>query len=310
MSTRAANIQSFLRALRTPALRKLWAIVASNDDIVIKAVGPGSAVALSATLRANSIQDLLTIFPQAWLLNSGDLANAVGDGLVVLLEERPSQTLYFRDDFLVDQFTGNLEWSSAGIGAAAVTQAVPSGAVTEGAAGVVAVSCGTTATGAVLYRQGVGSIPLAFGATDLFMRMRMGSTSFVTTEEYNAKFGLGNQGAAANAVITTGVYFDLDITNSLNWRANVIVNSVVVGTVVTDVVASAKWNNFRIQISADGRDCFFFIDDAQVAYIRNDEVMTETGARVGPMVQVLKRTGTSARTIYIDLCEFTKDLAR
>jgi hypothetical protein len=259
-------------------------------------------------LKAKDLVDLLTVFPASWLRNSQNLLSHIQEGNITLIQQSsPAQALLLHDDFLVDQFIGNGNWTATGAGTGAAAQAVTTGSFLAGAMGVVGFTTGTTATGSVLFRQGVGALPMGSGGSDLLMRARAGSATIGSTEEVNLKLGFGSQATAVDPAY--GAYFELDPTVSPNWKCVVRHNSVLIGS-VAGPVAVAAWNNYRVQISPKGDNFYFLIDDVVVAHIPCGATIAEDTSRFGPMMQIVKRTGTAQRFAYLDLVELSKDTTR
>lgn len=236
----------------------------------------------------------------------------VSDGQVLAaIPFAQKYVLGFHDDFLCDAFPGNGNWSSVGVGTGAAVAAVTSGAtLTAGAHGVVGLTTGTTATGSALLRQGTVAFPVGFGALDVEFRLRL-TTSFPDgAERWLTRIGLGNHGAPATP-ITVGAAFVYDPDQSPNWILEVVLNGSTVKVVTSEAAVGGRWLRMRVQVSGDGQQTSFFIDDRPMGIIPMPSVtLDETVHRWGPYAQVTKTLGLTARSALLDSCWLQKQVYR
>jgi hypothetical protein len=251
------------------------------------------------------------------IVDANDTPEVVAQNLVTdgqILAASPFAQKYvlgFYDDFLCDAFPGNGNWTSAGVGTGAATAAVVTGVtLKDGAHGVVGLTTGTTATGSSLLRQGTVAFPVGFGALDTEFRFRLTTSLPDGVERWLTRVGLGNHGAPATA-ITVGAAFLYDPDQSPNWILEVILNGSTVRVVTPEVAVAGRWLRMRIQVSGDGKQASFFMDDRPLGIVPMPAVtLDETVHRWGPYVQITKTLGLTTRSVFLDSCWLQKQVYR
>jgi len=233
----------------------------------------------------------------------------VPDVLEVPTFDSLTNVVRLEDDFLCDSFPGQSNWTAAGLGGAVVA-AVTASTVLAGAAGVIGMAVTTNAS-AALYRQGMASVSLGFGALSTEMRTRLSTTLPTVDENFTVKLGMGNQTAANGApTIGVGLLLDTSISPSF-WVAERAFGGSTIQQITTIPVVAGAWIRIRFAIDKDGNRCTILFDDVPVWDVDlSDVVKDEATVRFGPYWQIIKTAGTLQRNLFIDYISMTKVINR
>lgn len=179
-----------------------------------------------------------------------------------------------------------------------------------GRPGALVLSLGTTATG-----QARCGIPVSGSTANILLNK--GVWYFATGLQYqtlvsdsvnrfSSLVGFADSGTTTLSV--DGVYFRyIDNEFSGNWQAITISNGVqsILNTGI--LVAANTWYDLEILIETEIPRATFFIN--KVAFAINSNIPTQAGRQLTFLINFLKLSGTTNRTIFLDYCQLSWDIA-
>ena len=118
-------------------------------------------------------------------------------------------------------------------------------------------------------------------------------TLATVAQDYRARFGL----VSAMASPVSGVYFEYDRGNSVNWRGCCTESSTTTRTSGTNVSVDANtWQKLTFVMNAAGSSCEFFVGSTSIGTVTANIPNTAVTMRHG----IQKIAGTTARSVQTD----------
>jgi hypothetical protein len=215
----------------------------------------------------------------------------------------PSRESYLFDDFngAVTPFADTSGWNIVAAGTGAAVSAVGAAQGTFGDFGVIQLSSGTTAAGALLYQKQING--MYFGLGNFYYEWRISvPTLSVTGQLFSVNLGFGNASTAAG-LPTNGIYFTIPLANP-GTALSVVTTKAGVSTTTptTQTLAANTYYRLGLLVNAAANSVIAYVNDIAVTPSITTNIPNTTSNTCGPFVQIIKSTGTTARTVAVDYC--------
>ncbi len=216
----------------------------------------------------------------------------------------PSREIFFYDDFLGttgQAVTGVVRYADTIWGASTVgggTINTPPAVTTANDFGVLQLQTSNNGDGSIVYKQNTCTV---FGRGTCVAETRVSfATLGVGTQQYTFRIGFGDT-TTTTADFTDGVYFEYANGISGNfWRCRTVNNTASTTVVTTSAIAGATYYRLRIEVNAAGTEAKFYVNGALVATITTNIPVTASTRVCGPIMQMGKSAGATARTTNVD----------
>jgi hypothetical protein len=210
---------------------------------------------------------------------------------------------YFFEDFLADTYSSNGWISSLGGGTITQVTTYPNRTNQQG---VLALSTGTSATGAPQIRLGLSNAGALYLGNGVFTMERFVNIETLSdaTQEF---FSIVGATTNANFNGTGGVYFLYDrstINNSIygagsvNWKCVTRLTGLTTTVTTTSIpITAGAWVKLTIIVNANATSVQFLINNTLVA-----THTTNIPTLITPRIAHVKTVGTTARVLFVDYC--------
>jgi hypothetical protein len=209
--------------------------------------------------------------------------------------------IYF-NDFHSNGPDGFIAFSAVGTGATTTTSDANTA---SGALGIIRLITGTTATGYVTLRNGLGqSFYSGNGKIQIEYKINLPTLSNATNG-YIVRMGLGDQNGGD---FIDGAYFEYLQTTSADWYYCRAANSARTKTTTGVPVETTNYHNFKIVISEDGATITYYIDGVQRGQYATVSDLQGVARAYSPYLQIISTLSTAEKIMHIDWFKVRYDM--